>query len=234
MRVIGLIGGMSWESSAEYYRILNEEIKARLGGFHSARCVMISVDFQEVETLQPRGSWDEAARVLCNAAVNAEKAGAQCLLLCTNTMHRVADQIQEAVTIPFFHIADATAESVVEKGIAQVGLLGTKYTMEGEFYTDRLSNKYDLEVLIPDDSARDFVHEVIYEELCLGKILDQSKRRFLSIIEELTARGAEGIILGCTEIPLLIQERDTPVPLFDTTRIHAEKAVAFSLCDTLK
>ena len=232
MKVIGLIGGMSWESSAEYYRILNEEMKTRLGGFHSAKCVMVSVDFQEVETLQQRGSWDQAAHLLANAAVSAEKAGAQSLLLCTNTMHRVADQIQEAVNIPFIHIADATAERVVENGISQVGLLGTRYTMEGEFYTDRLRNNYGLNVMIPDDSGREFVHDVIYEELCHGRILDQSRRRFVSIIEELTAQGAEGIILGCTEIPLLIQARDTQVPLFDTTRIHAEKAVAFSLCDS--
>lgn len=229
MKTIGLIGGMSWESSSEYYRLINEGVKARLGGLHSARCVMVSVDFAEVETLQHQGRWAEAAGLLAAAAQSVERGGAEFLVICTNTMHKVAEAVQARVQIPLLHIADATAELVKAAGIQRIGLLGTRFTMEEEFYKGRLTQKYGLDVLVPEAASREIVHRVIYEELVLGQIEAASKQQYLTIIEQLIAQGAEGVILGCTEIGLLVQPSDARVPLFDTTRIHAEAAVEYAL-----
>jgi aspartate racemase len=229
MKTIGLIGGMSWESSVEYYRIINERAKARLGGFHSARSVMYSVDFAEIETLQHQGKWPEAARILSRAAKSVEAAGADFIVLCTNTMHRVAAEIEAAAHIPLLHIADATARIILARGLKKVGLLGTRFTMEGEFYKGRLAQKHDLEVFVPDSPDQETIHRVIYEELVFGRIEPSSRRQFVSIIERLVAEGAQGVILGCTEIGLLVKDEDSPVPLFDTTRIHAEAAVDMAL-----
>lgn len=229
MKTIGLIGGMSWESSSEYYRLVNEGVKARLGGLHSARCVMVSVDFAEVETLQHQGRWDEAAGLLAAAAQSVERGGAEFLVICTNTMHKVAEAVQARVQIPLLHIADATAELVKAAGIQRIGLLGTRFTMEEDFYKGRLTQKYGLDVLVPEAASREIVHRVIYEELVLGQIEAASKQQYLTIIEQLIAQGAEGVILGCTEIGLLVQPSDARVPLFDTTRIHAEAAVEYAL-----
>ncbi|HVP20569.1 MAG TPA: aspartate/glutamate racemase family protein [Anaerolineaceae bacterium] len=229
MKTIGLIGGMSWESSLEYYRLVNEGVKARLGGYHSARCVMVSVDFAEIEAFQRSGEWDQAARVLVAAACALERSGADCVVLCTNTMHLVAESIQSAVEIPFLHIADATAEKICKAGIRRIGLLGTRFTMEEDFYKQRLADRFGLEVLIPDKDQRDLIHRVIYDELVMGIILEDSRRAFQSIIASLIDKGAQAIILGCTEIGLLIKPGDSPVPLFDTTLIHAEAAVNFCL-----
>ncbi len=229
MKTIGLIGGMSWESSSEYYRLVNEGVKARLGGLHSAKCVMVSVDFAEVETLQHQGRWDEAAGLLAAAAQSVERGGAEFLVICTNTMHKVAEAVQARVQIPLLHIADATAELVKAAGIQRIGLLGTRFTMEEDFYKGRLTQKYGLDVLVPEAASREIVHRVIYEELVLGQIEAASKQQYLTIIEQLIAQGAEGVILGCTEIGLLVQPSDARVPLFDTTRIHAEAAVEYAL-----
>lgn len=229
MKTIGLIGGMSWESSSEYYRLINEGVKARLGGLHSARCVMVSVDFAEVETLQHQGRWAEAAGLLAAAAQSVERGGAEFLVICTNTMHKVAEAVQARVQIPLLHIADATAELVKAAGIQHIGLLGTRFTMEENFYKGRLTQKYGLDVLVPEAASREIVHRVIYEELVLGQIEAASKQQYLTIIEQLIAQGAEGVILGCTEIGLLVQPSDARVPLFDTTRIHAEAAVEYAL-----
>jgi aspartate racemase len=229
VKTIGLIGGMSWESSIEYYRIINETTRARLGGLHSAKSLMVSVDFAEVEVLQHQGRWAEAAAMLVGAAKSLENGGADFVVLCTNTMHKVAEEIQAGVTIPLLHIADATAELVKASGIQNIGLLGTRFTMEEEFYKGRLSQKYGLVVVIPDKEERDIVHRVIYDELILGRIERRSKEQYLEIMEQMVRDGAEGIILGCTEIGLLIQKEDSQVPLFDTTRIHAEAAVDYAL-----
>jgi aspartate racemase len=229
VKTIGLIGGMSWESSAEYYRMINEAVKGRLGGLHSAECVMISVDFADIEGLQRTGRWDEAADRLADAARRLEQGGAQLVVLCTNTMHRVADQVAAAAELPFLHIADPTADEIKARGITSVGLLGTRYTMEQDFYRGRLSERHELEVLIPDEPGRTRVHDVIYDELVLGEVNDHSRDAYLEIIAALIHRGAEGIILGCTEIELLIREDDTTVALFDTARIHAERAVDLAL-----
>ena len=229
MKTIGLIGGMSWESSIEYYRIINEATKAKLGGLHSAKCVMVSVDFAEIEILQHQGKWTEAGRVLIETAKDLENGGADFIVLCTNTMHKVADDIQANVNIPLLHIADATAQMVKDAGIQKIGLMGTRFTMEEEFYKGRLSQKYGLSVSIPNDSQREIVHRVIYDELVLGKIEQNSKEQYVDIIRQMIDLGAEGIILGCTEIGLLIHEQDSSVPLFDTTRIHAEAAVEYAL-----
>lgn len=229
MKTIGLIGGMSWESSIEYYRIINETAKAKLGGLHSAKSLMVSVDFADVEILQQQGRWAEAAQMLVEVAKSLQKGGADFLVLCTNTMHKVADEIQERVNLPFLHIADATAQRVNGAGIQNIGLLGTRFTMEEEFYKGRLSEKYGLNVMIPNAQEREVVHRVIYEELVLGRIEPRSKAQYLDIIEQMVSQGAEGIILGCTEIGLLVQQTDSQVPLFDTTRIHAEAAVEYSL-----
>ena len=229
MKTIGLIGGMSWESSAEYYRLINTLIKDRLGGFHSAKCVMVSVDFAEVETLQRANRWAESAQLLGAAAYSLERAGADVVVLCTNTMHKVAADIQAAITIPFIHIADPTAELITAQGLTTIGLLGTRFTMEEDFYVERLRQRYGLQVLIPDPPERAMIHRVIYDELCLGEINATSKAQYLAAIDQLMARGAQGIILGCTEIGLLIQAEDCTVPVFDTTRLHAEAVVNFAL-----
>ncbi len=229
MRMIGLLGGMSWESSAEYYRLANELVRDRLGGFHSARCLLYSVDFAEVERLQHQARWDEAATVLADAARALERAGTELLVLCTNTMHRVADQIAAAVEVPLVHIADATAEAVRAAGLAKVGLLATAYTMEQDFYVGRLERLHGLEVLVPGPQDRRLVHEVIYQELVRGIVTDDSRQAYRRVIAGLVDRGAEGILLGCTEIDLLIGPQDAPVPIFDTTRLHAERAVDLAL-----
>ena len=228
MRVVGLIGGMSWESSGEYYRLINTLTKARLGPLHSAKSLMYTVDFAEIEALQHAGRWDEAAGILADAAGRLERGGAECLVLCTNTMHKLADQIQAATDLPIIHIADATAKRVKAEGVCKVGLLGTAFTMEEAFYRGRLEG-FGLEVFIPDAPDRSLVHRVIYDELCQGKIVPASKAEYMRVMEGLEARGAEGVILGCTEITLLVGQEDVSVPVFDTTRIHAEAAVAFAL-----
>ena len=229
MKTIGLIGGMSWESSIEYYRIINEATKAKLGGLHSAKSIMISVDFAEIEILQHQGKWTDAAQVLIETARDLENGGADFIVLCTNTMHKVAEDIQANVNIPLLHIADATAQLVKQASIQKIGLLGTRFTMEEEFYKGRLSQKYGLNVSVPNAPQREIVHRVIYDELVLGNIEQNSKEQYVEIIRQMIAQGAEGIILGCTEIGLLIHEQDSPVPLFDTTRIHAEAAVEYAL-----
>jgi aspartate racemase len=229
MKTIGLIGGMSWESSAEYYRLINTFVKERLGGFHSAKCVMISVDFAEIEELQRENRWAESAQVLSAAAQNLERAGADVIVLCTNTMHKVADEIEASIHVPFLHIADATAEQIKVQGLSAVGLLGTRFTMEEDFYVGRLSQRFDLRVLIPEAADRDLIHRVIYNELVLGEVKAESKAHYLAVIERLIDRGAQGIILGCTEIGLLVQAGDCRVSIFDTTRLHAQAAVAWAL-----
>jgi len=229
MKTIGLLGGMSWESTAGYYRAINEGIKKRLGGLHSAKIAMVSVDFEPIENLQRKGDWEQMASILCEAARNIQSAGADFLLICTNTMHKVAPQIEAAVTIPLLHIADATAEVLLKKGIKTVGLLGTAFTMEQDFYKGRLSDNYGLNVLVPDEKDRQIVHAVIFEELCLGKINPDSKTAYLRIIKQLAGQGAEAVVLGCTEIGMLVNQSDTDVKLFDTTRIHAQKAVDYAI-----
>lgn len=229
MKTIGLIGGMSWESSIEYYRIINETVRERLGGLHSAKSLMVSVDFAELETLQHQGKWEAAAAFMIAAAQCVERGGADFLLICANTMHKLADAVQEHIRIPVLHIADATARTIQTRGLHTVGLLGTRFTMEEQFYKNRLIENYDLDVLIPSEDGRDTVHRIIYEELCRGEVRPGSKGQCLNIIEQLITRGAEGIILGCTELPLLIQEADCRVPLFDTTRIHAVAAIEYAL-----
>ncbi|MFI9047365.1 aspartate/glutamate racemase family protein [Streptomyces sp. NPDC053427] len=230
MRTIGLLGGMSWESTAEYYRLLNELTRERLGGLHSSRCLLYSVDFAEIERLQTEGRWDEAAEILAAAAQALEAAGADMLLICTNTMHKVADEVAAAIAIPLLHLADTTAHAVLAKGMRRVGLLGTAFTMEQDFYRGRLA-KHGLDVLVPDAVGRRTVHQVIYEELCVGIVRQESRQAYRAIIKDLVAAGAEGIVLGCTEIELLIGMDDSPVPLFPTTRLHAEAAVRQALAD---
>ncbi|MFD9307523.1 aspartate/glutamate racemase family protein [Streptomyces sp. NPDC060048] len=230
MKTIGLIGGMSWESTAEYYRILNERTRERLGGLHSARCVLYSVDFAEIEQLQAQGRWEEAGAVLADAARSLEAAGADLLLLCTNTMHRVAEHIEAATPVPLLHLADATAAAVRAAGLRRVGLLGTAFTMEQDFYRGRLAAG-GLDVRVPDADGRALVHRVIYEELCLGVVRDQSRAAYRRVVEDLVAEGAEGVILGCTEIELLIGPEDSPVPVFPTARLHAEAAVDSALAE---
>lgn len=229
MKTIGLLGGMSWESTAHYYRAINEGVKNRLGDLHSAKIAMYSVDFEPIEQLQHAGDWAGTAKILSEAARNVEAAGADFLLICTNTMHKVAPEIAQAIDIPILHIADATAEVLRDKGIGKVGLLGTAFTMEQDFYKGRLSDKYGLDVLVPGEEDRRLVHRVIYRELCLGKVDSGSRKEFLRIIDGLAARGAEGVILGCTEIGMLVCQGDTAVALFDTTGIHAERAVEYAI-----
>ena len=229
MKVIGLIGGMSWESSAEYYRIINETVRDRLGPLYSAKSLMYTVNFYEIERLQHAGRWDDAAAVLVDAARRLERGGADCLVICTNTMHKLADQVEAAVKIPLVHIADATAKKIQAVKLKKVGLLGTAFTMEQNFYKERLTEKFGLEVVVPDASDRQTVHRIIYDELCQGKVIPESKAEYARIIGELIGRGAEGIILGCTEIMLLIGQNEVSVPVFDTTQIHAEAAVDFAL-----
>jgi aspartate racemase len=229
MKTIGLLGGMSWESTVTYYRLINESIRKELGGFHSAKIVLYSVDFYEVEELQRLGEWREAGLLLAEAAARVESAGADLLLLCTNTMHEVSAEIERRIKIPFLHIADATAEEIQREGMATVGLLGTRFTMERVFYRGRLESKHGLKVLVPEGQDREFVHRVIYEDLCLGKLRNESRLQFREIIRKLADQGARGIILGCTEISLLVKAEDSPVPLFDTTAIHARKAVQWAI-----
>ena len=229
MKRIGLLGGMSWESSAEYYRLINEAVRDRLGGLHSADCVLRSVDFVEVEQLQRTGDWNQAGELLAAEATALEAAGAELLVLCTNTMHKVADAITDAIAIPFIHIADTTAQAVRDRGLKTVGLLATAYTMEQDFYVGRLRDLHALDVLVPDEQDRRIVHDVIYQELCIGVITDGSRAEYRRIIAELADRGAEGVLFGCTEIDLLVGPEGTPVPVFDTTRLHANRAVDVAL-----
>lgn len=231
MKTIGLIGGMSWESTVPYYRIINRTIAERLGGLHSAKILLYSVDFQEVEELQRTDQWDEAAALLADGAVRLEGAGADFLVLCTNTMHKVAPALEARVGIPLLHIADATAEAIAGAGLRKVGLLGTRFTMEQAFYKSRLEERHHLEVIVPPAADREIVHRVIYQELCLGKVLDTSRREYRRIIADLVENGAQCVILGCTEISLLVQERDSAVPLFDTTALHARAAALHALRD---
>ena len=229
MKVIGLIGGMSWESTVPYYRIVNETVKQRLGGLHSARVVLYSVDFDEIERLQHSDQWTVAGERLADAARAIERAGAECVVLCTNTMHKVAPQIEAAVRIPLLHIADATAAEIKSAKVSTVGLLGTRFTMEQGFYKDRLQRDHGLRVVIPHADDRAVVHRVIYEELCLGNVVDASRGEYRRVMDDLVRQGAQAIILGCTEITLLVQAADSAVPLFDTTRIHARKAAEWAL-----
>ena len=229
MKRIGLLGGMSWESSAEYYRFINEETRDRLGGLHSADCLLRSVDFSEIEQLQRTGQWERAGALLGAEASVLERAGAELLVLCTNTMHKIASAIVDAITIPFVHIADTTADAVRAEGLDTVGLLATGYTMEQAFYTGRLRDAHDLHVLIPEEADRRIVHAVIYDELCVGVVRDSSREQYRRVIRNLADRGAQGILLGCTEIDLLIGPQDAPVPVFDTTRLHARRAVEIAL-----
>jgi aspartate racemase len=229
MKTIGLIGGMSWESSIVYYRIINETVRDRLGGLHSAQSLMYSVDFAEIEALQHQGNWEAAARLMVSAAQRLEKGGADCIVICTNTMHKSAPEVTANVSIPLLHIADATAQRVRQAGIDTIGLLGTRFTMEEDFYKGRLVDRHQLDVLAPSAEQRTTVNDVIYKELCCGVVKDASREAYILIIKDMIAGGAQGIILGCTEIGLLIKAEDCPVALFDTTRIHAEAAVAFAL-----
>jgi aspartate racemase len=228
VKTIGLLGGMSWESTALYYRLINEGIKARLGGLHSARIAMVSVDFQEIESMQHRGDWDGAADALIDAARSIEAAGADFLLICTNTMHKVADQVESAINIPLLHLADATALAIKQQGISTVGLLGTAFTMQQDFYKGRLAH-HNLDVLVPNDTDIEQVHRIIYEELCLGVVKPESRQVYLGVMDNLRNQGAQAIIEGCTEIVLLVQQQHTDIPLFDTTAIHAQAAVEHAL-----
>ncbi|MCH8622716.1 aspartate/glutamate racemase family protein [Undibacterium sp. TS12] len=229
MKTIGLIGGMSWESTIPYYRHINETIKEQLGGLHSGKIILYSLDFHEIERLQHAGDWDAAGRILTQAARSLELAGADFLVLCTNTMHKLAGAIEAAVAIPLFHIADPTAHAIKASGLVRVGLLGTRFTMEQDFYRERLRQQHGLDVLVPDAQDRDIIHTIIYEELCLGKIMDASRDEYRRIMANLKQQGAQAIILGCTEISLLVGQADAGVPLFDTTAIHAHAAAMHAL-----
>ena len=229
MKTIGLLGGMSWESTELYYRAINEAVKQRLGGLHSASIAMVSVDFEPLEQLQHAGEWDQIADALIEAAQQIEAAGADFLVICTNTMHKVAPRIEKSISIPLLHIADATAAVVKQLGVDTVGLLGTSFTMEQEFYRGRLRDSHALQVLTPDSKDRELVHQVIYQELCLGTVSEQSQREFLRIVDELAARGAQAVILGCTEIGMLLKQHVTTVALIDTTVVHAQQAVDFAI-----
>ena len=229
MRTIGLLGGMSWESTALYYQGINQGVKQELGGFHSAKIAMVSVDFQFIEDLQKNNQWKEAGRILSEAALQVEAAGADFLLICTNTMHKVSPQIESAISIPLLHIADATADEIKKQGMKRIGLLGTNFTMEQDFYAGRLEKKHGLKVLVPEKKDRDLVHRVIYEELVQGILKDESLEEYLRIMDDLRKEGAEGIIEGCTEIGMLVQQNHTNLPLFDTTEIHVQKAVELAL-----
>ncbi len=229
MKTLGLIGGMTWHSTVDYYRLINEGVHSRLGGSHSAEILMLSVDFEPVEDLQNRGEWGALGRLMAGAAKTLESGGAAAVVICANTMHQLADDITAAVKIPLIHIADAAAAAVKAKGFETVGLLGTRYTMERDFYRGRLAGKHGLNVLVPGEPGRTIVHDVIYHELGHGLVKDESRRRYAEIIEDMAKRGAQGVILGCTEIPMLIKPGDSPVPIFDTTAIHAAAAVDFAL-----
>jgi aspartate racemase len=229
MRTIGLLGGMSWESTAHYYQAINQGVKQTLGGLHSAKICLVSVDFAEIEDLQQQGQWQQAAKLLVKSAQAVEAGGADFLLICTNTMHKVAPQISAAISIPLLHIADATAECLRVEGLKKVGLLGTRFTMEQDFYRQRISDNFGIEVITPDAAQRQLIHQVIYEELCLGKILPSSRQQFVDIIQALQQQGAQGVILGCTEIAMLVQQNHCTVRLYDTTQIHAAAAVKLAL-----
>jgi aspartate racemase len=229
---MGLVGGLSWESSAEYYRLVNEGVRARRGGLHSARLLLYSFDFDEIERLQRDGRWDDATARMIAAAASLQRGGADFLVICSNTMHRMADEVQAAVPLPLVHIADATGAAVVREGLRTVGLLGTRFTMEEDFYKGRLASRHGLEVLTPDEAGRTVVHDVIYGELCQGVVRDASREAYRQVVGSLVGRGAQGIVLGCTEIGLLLRPQDVASPLFDTTRLHAEAAVAFALGDS--
>ncbi|MBB6497574.1 aspartate/glutamate racemase family protein [Methanococcus maripaludis] len=232
MKTIGLIGGLSWESTLEYYRTINQSIRDKLGAPHSAKCILYSVDFAEFDKLSHDEEWDIIAEKLTDIAKTLEKAGAEGILICTNTMHTVADSVSENINIPLVHIVDAVAEDIKQKNIKKVGLLGTKFTMEQEFYSGRLKEKHGIDVIIPSDEERDVIHNVIYKELVSGIIKDESRQKYLKIIDNLVENGAEGIILGCTEIPLLIKQEHCSTVIFDTSKIHAEAAVNFALKDS--
>jgi len=229
MKTIGLIGGMSWESSSEYYRIINETVRERLGGLHSAECIMYSADFEEIENLQHQGKWEELTKLMLNFARKLEGAGADFIVICTNTMHKMAEEVENNTNIPLLHIADATAEKIIEKGLGKLGLLGTNFTMEEDFFKKRLEEKYNIEVIIPSQNDRRIIDSVIYHELCLGIIKQSSKEKYKEVINRLISDGADGVILGCTEIPLLVSQGDVEMPVFDTTTIHAKSAVEFAL-----
>jgi aspartate racemase len=231
MKTIGLLGGMSWESTLEYYRIINQGVKARLGGSHSAQCLLYSVDFAEIEALQHAGEWDALTQAMIAAVQRLERGGADCLVICTNTMHRMADKVQAYTPLPLLHIADATAAAIKAQGLQTVGLLGTRFTMQGDFYRGRLERQHSLQVLVPDQVGMDAVHRVIYDELIKGIIREESRQIYLEVIADLAARGAQGVILGCTEIPLLVKQADVAIPVFDTTAIHAQAAVDWALQD---
>ena len=229
MKTIGLIGGMSWNSSLEYYRIINETVKLKLGELHSAKCIMYSVDFAEIESLQQQNNWGKLTEIMVEAAESLKKAGADFIVICTNTMHKMASEIEDRVGIRVLHIADSTGEKIIEAGMQKIGLLGTKFTMEQDFYKKVLRDKFKIEVIIPEENERATVHQIIYQELCKGVISEAAKRKYLEIIDNLALRGAEGVVLGCTEIPLLIKQEDVQLPIFDTTKIHAISAVEFAL-----
>jgi aspartate racemase len=229
MKTIGMIGGMSWESSIEYYRIINQTVREKLGGLHSAKSIMVSVEFAEIEALQHQNRWDELASIMIEAARSLERGGAEFVIICTNTMHKLYDEVQNKIKIPMLNIADATAEKIKADGINKIALLGTRFTMEEDFYKGRLVDKYGLDVIIPSPEQMEIVHRVIYDELCAGIIKTDSKQRYAEIIQDLVAEGAEGVILGCTEIGLLVKQADSPVPLYDTTEIHARAAVDCAL-----
>jgi len=229
MKVIGLLGGMSWESTALYYKVINESIKKKLGGLHSAKICMYSVDFDEIEKLQHQGKWAETGEILSKAAKGIEDGGADILLICTNTMHKVVPQIESSISIPLLHIADATAKKLMSDGIKKVGLLGTRFTMEQDFYKQRIIDKFDIDVIVPSPNDQTIIHDIIYNELCLGVVNDNSRKQYLNTIKDLQEQGIEAIILGCTEITLLVQQQHTNIPLYDTTAIHAEEGVLVSL-----
>lgn len=231
LKTIGLIGGMSWESSLEYYRILNETVKSKLGGLHSAKCLMYSLDFEEIVILQNQNKWDELSKIMIKAATRLENGGADFIIICTNTIHKISDDIENNVGLKVLHIAEATGKSIIEKGIKKVGLLGTKFTMEGYFYKKILNDKFNIDVIIPPEKEREIVHNIIYKELCQGIIKASSKRKYIEIINNLAQNGAEGVILGCTEISLLIKNEDVNIAVFDTTYIHARAAVDYALDD---
>ncbi len=228
MKTAGLIGGMSWESTVLYYKYINESVKKALGGLHSARMIINSVDFEEVAQLQSRGEWEKGARMMIEEAKKLRRAGEDFIMICTNTMHISADEVEKAMDVPLLRITDSAAEAALSAGVKKAGLLGTGFTMERDFYKGRME-KLGLEIIVPDADDRKFVHNVIYNELCLGEFKDASKKRFIEIIEKLGANGAEGVILGCTEIPLLVEQKDSPLSLFDTTKLHAEAAVRMML-----
>ena len=229
MKIAGLIGGMSWESTIEYYRIMNETVKEHYGGLHSAECILYSFDFESIGSLQRENEWEKLTGLMIDAATRLKKAGADFIVICTNTMHKMADDIENSVGLPLLHIADATGEAITKKGLRKVGLLGTTFTMEEDFYKKRINEKYGIDIIIPPENQRKTVHSIIFDELCVGKIDTSSKERMLEIMRGLISSGAEGIILGCTEIPLLINQDDVDFPVFDTTAIHARAVVSYVL-----